>query len=308
MDRLPISVFRARIDRNSDIYELNHPDTIVLIAQMGRVFEYQRKLNEAEKSYRHAHQLSVETNGPNHPLTIELVVELTGFLHTKGKLDEAEDLLQDVLNYSEYKNALNDPHVISLKLWMAKIKEDQGEWDKSEALLDAAFSEYKETYGLYHPDTLSVVAGMADLLKEQGKLTEAERFFQLALDGHEEIYGPNHPTTLNSKGNLGHCLMLQKDFLLGRKMVVGAFNQLQEGPNGITISHPWYKKFNEILNNAGELAEIDEKIAHQVQVESAENLPMGNTGEWQASLDQYIDDDVSVEHQMAKIDDDESKK
>ena len=46
----------------------------------------------------------------------------------------------------------------------------------------------------------------------------------------------------------------------------------------------WIKKNHSIYIN--ELAEIDEKIAHQVQVESAENLPMGNTGEWQASLRQ----------------------
>ncbi len=35
---------------------------------------------------------------------------------------------------------------------------------------------------------------------------------------------------------------------LGREMVLDAFNKLQEGPNGITSSHPWYTKFTKILN------------------------------------------------------------
>ena len=35
---------------------------------------------------------------------------------------------------------------------------------------------------------------------------------------------------------------------LGREMVVDAFNKLQQGPNGIKASHPWYSKFTKILN------------------------------------------------------------
>ena len=83
--------------------------------------------------------------------------------------------------------------------------------------------------------------------KTQGNLKEAEELFQCELSAEEGIYGPNHPSTLNTKGNLGHCLMLQNN-PLGREMVVDAFNKLKEGPNGIKASHPWYKKFNKILN------------------------------------------------------------
>ena len=35
----------------------------------------------------------------------------------------------------------------------------------------------------------------------------------------------------------------------GNDMIVDAFHKLKEGPNGITSSHPWYKKFTKILKN-----------------------------------------------------------
>ena len=78
-------------------------------------------------------------------------------------------------------------------------------------------------------------------------LDEAVSLFRRALEGLEELHGPNHQLTLNTKGNLGHCLMLQNNSL-GREMVVDTFNKLQQGPNGIKASHPWYKKFSNILN------------------------------------------------------------
>eukprot|EP00942_MAST-04A_sp_MAST-4A-sp1_P006528 g6528.t1 len=94
---------------------------------------------------------------------------------------------------------------------------------------------------------IHTVNNLAELLEKQNKLKEAEELYQRALNGFKEIHGPNHQYTLNTKGNLGHCLMLQNN-PLGREMVVDAFNKLKEGPNGIKASHPWYKKFNKILN------------------------------------------------------------
>ena len=85
------------------------------------------------------------------------------------------------------------------------------------------------------------------MFEKQNKLDEAESLFRRELSAEEEIYGPNHHNTLNTKGNLGHCLMLQNN-PLGREMVVDAFNKLKEGPNGIKASHPWYTKFTKILN------------------------------------------------------------
>ena len=101
--------------------------------------------------------------------------------------------------------------------------------------------------GRKHSDTLNTVNNLASLLKKQNKLDEAESLFRRALEGLEETLGPNHHDILNTKGNLGHCLMLQNNSL-GREMVVDAFNKLQQGPNGIKASHPWYKKFSNILN------------------------------------------------------------
>eukprot|EP00942_MAST-04A_sp_MAST-4A-sp1_P011220 g11220.t1 len=101
--------------------------------------------------------------------------------------------------------------------------------------------------GPKHSSTLLTVNNLAVLFEKQNKLDEAELLYKRALKGDEEIHGPNHHITLNTKGNLGHCLMLQNN-LLGREMVVDAFNKLQEGPNGIKASHPWYTKFTKILN------------------------------------------------------------
>ena len=86
------------------------------------------------------------------------------------------------------------------------------------------------------------------MLKEQNKLNQAEALYRRALKGREEIYGSSHRDTLYTKGHLGHCLMLQSNSS-GNDMIVDAFHKLKEGPNGITSSHPWYKKFTKILKN-----------------------------------------------------------
>ena len=107
---------------------------------------------------------------------------------------------------------------------------------------------YEELLGPKHPDTLKSVTDLASLLKEQNKLNQAEALYRRALKGREEIYGSSHRDTLYTKGYLGHCLMLQSN-LSGNDMIVDAFHKLKEGPNGITSSHPWYKKFTKILKN-----------------------------------------------------------
>ena len=123
----------------------------------------------------------------------------------------------------------------------------RGKLDEAESLYKRALKGQEEMLGRKHSDTLNTVNNLAALFKKQNKLDEAESLYKRALEGQEEIHGPNHQYTLNSKGNLGHCLMLQNN-PLGREMVVDAFNKLQQGPNGIKASHPWYKKFSNILN------------------------------------------------------------
>ena len=119
--------------------------------------------------------------------------------------------------------------------------------DEAELLFQRAFKGYDEIHGSKHTFTLVALTNIARVLKAQNKSNKAEPLFRRALEGLEETLGPNHQYTLNTKGNLGHCLMLQNN-PLGREMVVDAFNKLQEGPNGIKASHPWYKKFSNILN------------------------------------------------------------
>ena len=123
----------------------------------------------------------------------------------------------------------------------------QNKLDEAELLYKRALEGREEMLGAKHSDTLLTVGNLAALFSKQNKLDEAELLFNRALEGQEEMLGPNHQYTLNSKGNLGHCLMLQNN-PLGREMVVAAFNKLQQGPNGIKASHPWYTKFTKILN------------------------------------------------------------
>merc|ERR1711988_2036514 len=75
--------------------------------------------------------------------------------------------------------------------------------------LDEAETLYRSV--LKHRDTLLTAHNLAHLLEKQNKLDEAETLYRSVLKDQKEVLGPNHHDTLNTKGNLGHCLMLKNN-------------------------------------------------------------------------------------------------
>jgi tetratricopeptide (TPR) repeat protein len=167
------------------------------------LYEFQGKLDEAEKMYERALVGNEKAWGPDHTSTLDTVNNFGNLYKSQGKLDKAEKMYERALVGKE--KAWGPVHTSTLDTVnnLGNLYADQGKLDKAEKMYQRALVGNEKAWGPDHTSTLDTVNNLGLLYVDQDKLDEAEKMFERALVGKEKALGPDHTSTLDTVNNLG---------------------------------------------------------------------------------------------------------
>ena len=135
-----------------------HPDTLILITNLGTLLQDQRRLDEAQPLLEEAVAGFRAVRGDTHPDTLNSISSLGALLRDAGQLDEARPLLEEALagNRAVHGDTHRDTLVSMLRLGILLKK--MGKLDDAQLQLQVALAGLKASVGDAHPYTRRALA------------------------------------------------------------------------------------------------------------------------------------------------------
>ncbi|KAN0067922.1 HET domain containing protein [Elaphomyces granulatus] len=233
---------------------------------LGILYRYQGKLDEAEKMYQRALQGYEKALGRDHTSTLSTVNNLGNLYKDQGKLDEADKMYQRALQGFEKAWGPNHTSTLETVHNFGIVYANLGKLDEAEKIYQRALQGMEKALGPDHTTTLKTVNSLGLLYATQGKLDEAEKMYQRALQGKEKAWGPNHTSTLNTVNNLGNLYADQGKLDEAEKMYQRALQGYEKawGPNH-TSTLETVHNFGILFAKLGKLDEAEKMYQRALQ-------------------------------------------
>lgn len=186
-----------------------HPDSLVSVAEMGRLRLAQGKLAEAEPCLHDALEGLRRVRGDQHPDTLRTLTTRGQLFHAQGKLVEAEACLREAMENLRRVLGSHHPDTFLAISNLGMLLQEQNRLSEAEPFLAEALESRRSVLGDENLQTLVSMNNMGVLLHAQGRLEEAEAYFRESLQKHRRVLGNEHPNTLAAIGNMGFVLRAQ---------------------------------------------------------------------------------------------------
>jgi len=250
----PTEMLRTALQLRREHQGNDHPDTLILINNMGALLQDQGKLDEAMPYYKEALEGSRRVLGNDHPKTLAYINNMGALLEDQGKQDEAMPYYKEALE--GFRRQLGNDHPSTLMMInnMGYLLQAQGKQDEAMPYYKEALEGSRRQLGNDDTNTLILINNMGGLLLDQGKLDESMPYYNEALEGFRRQLGNDHPGTLGLINNMGFLLLDQgkldeampyySEALEGRRRVLG-----NDHPDTLRS-----------LNNMGRLLQAQDKL------------------------------------------------
>ena len=190
------------LEKRNKILGVEHPDTILAMANLARTYTDRGKYGEAEKLEKQVLDARKRILGVEHPDTIKSMANLAETYTFMGKYTEAEKLEIPVLDARKRILGVEHPDTILSMANLACTYRNLGRYKEAEKLEIPVLDARKRILGVEHPDTIKSMANLACTYSGLGRYTEAEKLDIPVLDARKRILGVEHPDTIISMANL----------------------------------------------------------------------------------------------------------
>ncbi len=152
----------------------DHPDTLVIMGDLGRVYVGLERLDEAVELIRAAITRLPEDHGPDHPLTRRMRASLGVAYRALERYDDAEAEFLAAVQPRADGAAPVDPTTIAYREELVLVYLHVGNTEQARAQLELCVRAVTSGRGVNHPHTLRLrtLVGHCDLF--DGRLSEAE--------------------------------------------------------------------------------------------------------------------------------------
>ncbi len=176
------------------------------VYKLGKLYQNQGKLVEAEQMYQRALQGFEKAWGLEHMLTLTIVNNLGCLYKDQGKLVEAEQMFQRALQGKEKVWGLEHTSTLTTVNNLGCLYADQGKLVEAEQIYQRALQGYEKALSADGTSTslpaLNTFWGLGFLFELQGDLAQAKIMYSRALEGYKKVVGPDHPKSRSLRDNL----------------------------------------------------------------------------------------------------------
>jgi tetratricopeptide (TPR) repeat protein len=178
---------------NQGKHGLEHPSTLISMANLASTYRYQGRLNEAEKLDVQVMETIKTVLGAEHPDTLTSTANLASTYREQGRWNEAEKLDVQVTETRKTVLGAEHPSTLISMANLASTYRDQGRWNEAEKLDVQVMETRKTVLGAEHPDTLTSMANLAYTWESQGKFQPALALMNRCYELRSKVLGPTHP-------------------------------------------------------------------------------------------------------------------
>jgi tetratricopeptide (TPR) repeat protein len=195
-------LFVQVMESRKSVLGVEHPDTLLSMANLGSTYRNQGRWKEAEELGIQVMEMSKRVLGDQHPDTLTSTNNLALTYINQGRWKEAEELGIQVMEMS--KRVLGDQHPDTMKSMnnLALTYSNQGRRKEAEKLFVQVMETFKRVLGDQHPDTLTSMSNLVLTFNNQGRWNEAEELGIQVMEMRKRVLGDQHPDTLTSMNNL----------------------------------------------------------------------------------------------------------
>jgi eukaryotic-like serine/threonine-protein kinase len=200
----------------------NDVRTAISASNVGSVYLYAGKYDQAAVFYRRAMLGTLEHLGKSHPDTLVDMENLANTLRRLGKFDESFALMKDVL--AGRRAVLGDDNklVIRTRVNLATLLSASGRLTEAQAAFENAVPQFLRAYGPEHPDTANALYAYGVLRLRQREYADAERLLRQALAIQVKVFPDDHPKIAETRLSLGETLTGRRELPEAEKLLVSA--------------------------------------------------------------------------------------
>jgi non-specific serine/threonine protein kinase/serine/threonine-protein kinase len=202
------STLREALRLHAQALGENHPDTIVVEADLASTLMHMDRLADADAALADA--MTRMDRAPPGSIDADArasVANVLGNLRARqGRYAEAEQLLRDTLAKVRAEHGADHPTTITLTNNLAHVLQDEGRGNESLDLQRAALDLARKIDGPDHPDTLTAANNLALVLASVGRADEACQLYQDTIERRRRALGEDDPLTLVTRSNYGLAL------------------------------------------------------------------------------------------------------
>jgi eukaryotic-like serine/threonine-protein kinase len=200
----------------------NDVRTAIAASNVGSVYLYAGKYEQAAAFYRRAMLGTLEHLGKSHPDTLVDMENLANALRRMGKFEESFALMKDVL--AGRRAVLGDDNklVIRTRVNLATLLSAWGRLTEAQAAFEEAVPPFVRAYGPEHPDTANALYAYGVLRLRQHEYAEAERLLRQALAIQVKVFPDDHPKIAETRLSLGETLTGLRELPQAEKLLVSA--------------------------------------------------------------------------------------
>lgn len=207
------------------IFGTTHPETMIVEANLARLYINQGRYDKAESLYLKILENNRLEKIKDDPDTLSLMSNLANLYSNQDRNEEAERLYIEVLENK--RRLLGNDHeqtLVSVNN-LAGFYRRLGRYDKAESLFREAVDGLRRVKGNDHPDTLRSINSCGALYQCMGRYEEAENFYRESLEGKRRVLGGDHPDTLTSIENLASILNIQDRYHEAEQLYIEALEK-----------------------------------------------------------------------------------
>lgn len=186
----------------------NHPNYVIALNQLLRIYAAQGKFADAEKAATQALAIRQKALGSADPTVAESQINLATVYKLEGRYPQAEDLYQRALATQQKLFGPDSPKLANNLNDLGALYEAQGKHAQAEQMLQHALAIEEKALGADHPEVADVLGNIAVVYLSESKFAESEASFRRALAIQQKTLGADHPNvaaTLNNLAEVAHA-------------------------------------------------------------------------------------------------------
>ncbi|MGD9347714.1 MAG: tetratricopeptide repeat protein, partial [Candidatus Aminicenantes bacterium] len=184
----------------------DHIRTITAMIDLGILFSYDERFQEAETLFRDALNLGMKNFEENNELVIGAKDQLAEILIRKASYSEAKTLLQEAISVIRSDEKLQYKFAPKVLLNLGNVLLYEEDFPGAEKIFLELLRDYEKKEDTQNPNYIAAMGSVARVFMEQRKYEEGLRYMKEGLERSIEVNGERHRTTLVLLINFGIAL------------------------------------------------------------------------------------------------------
>ncbi|GHJ15939.1 tetratricopeptide repeat protein [Micromonospora sp. AKA38] len=199
---------------------------VVLLNELGMLFKYLGRLDEAEHLYDRS--LALLSRTPTRAGDLAAVLHnQAGVAHARGDLGRAERLARLGIAVRTGQTQVDRRALAADDAALAAILIDRGSWNEARRLLESCLDHHRREYGPAHHEVAVTLHNLGSLMFREGDVAAASNALQESLSIKVTCLGEDHPDLAPTLYNLALCREAMGDLAGVRPLLTWAVSILR---------------------------------------------------------------------------------